>query len=102
MQSTPHVPANALDFTYILQSATVTNVLGLAPAAKECMMSDMDLFLGASAALTGIAQDQLAPALNPTDVPQQYFTPAKTDPNFQKLLQTLNDLNTKKLRPTRS
>ena len=62
-------------------------------------MSDMDLFLGASAALTGISQEQLAPSLNPTDVPQQYFNQAKPDPNFQKLLQTFNTLNSKKLPP---
>lgn len=62
-------------------------------------MSDMDLFVGVSAALTGISQEQLAPSLNPSNVPQQYFNLAKTDPNFQKLLQTFNDLNNKKLPP---
>ena len=49
-------------------------------------MSDMDLFVGASAALTGISEDQLAPPINPSNVPQQYFDLAKTDPNFQALL----------------
>jgi hypothetical protein len=50
-------------------------------------MSDMDLFVGASAALTGISQDQLAPDLDPLNVKQQYFDQAKTDPNLPALLQ---------------
>ena len=40
-------------------------------------MSDMDLFVGLSAALTGIDKGQLAPGLDPLNVKQAYFDQAK-------------------------
>jgi hypothetical protein len=50
-------------------------------------MSDMDLFVGLSAALTGIAKDQLAPRVDPLNVSQAYFDQARTDPAFPQMLQ---------------
>jgi hypothetical protein len=50
-------------------------------------MSDMDLFVGLSSALTGIAQEQLAPTVDPLNVKQAYFDQAKTDPAFAQMLQ---------------
>ena len=50
-------------------------------------MTDFELFLGLSAALTGIAQDKLAPKVDPTaQVKQDYFDQAKSDPAFSDLL----------------
>lgn len=51
--------------------------------------SDLDLFFGLSAALTGISKDQLAPSIDPINVKQVYFdTAQKSDPVlFAKLLQ---------------
>lgn len=44
-------------------------------------VSDMDQFVTLSAALTGIAPDMLAPAIDPTDIKQAYFGVAqKQDP----------------------
>lgn len=50
-------------------------------------MSDIDLFVGASAALTGIPADSLVPGLDPLNVKQAYFDTAKNDPAFPQLLQ---------------
>lgn len=50
-------------------------------------MSDMDLFVGLSAALTGIDKGQLAPGLDPLNVKQAYFNQASPDPAFQPMLQ---------------
>jgi len=58
-------------------------------------MSDMDLFVGLSSALTGIAEDNLAPSVDPVDIKQAYFDQAKTDPNFAQLLQIYNTNKTK-------
>jgi hypothetical protein len=51
--------------------------------------SDLELFFGLSAALTGISKDQLAPGIDPINVKQQYFDSAqKNDPAlFAQLLQ---------------
>lgn len=50
--------------------------------------SDLDLFFGLSAALTGISQDQLAPGIDPINVKQAYFdTAQQSDPKlFAQLL----------------
>ncbi len=51
-------------------------------------MTDFQLFVGLSSALTGIAEDKLAPSVDPTaEVKQAYFDQAATDPAFKKLLQ---------------
>src|SRR6187399_3247617 len=50
-------------------------------------MSDMDLFLGLSSALTGIAQEQLAPSVDPLNVKQAYLATASKDPAFPQMLQ---------------
>ena len=58
-------------------------------------MSDMDLFVGLSSALTGISSDNLAPGLDPIDIKQAYFNQAQTDPNFAQLLQIYDQNQTK-------
>lgn len=51
-------------------------------------MTDFELFIGLSSALTGIAEDKLAPGIDPTaEVKQAYFDQAATDPAFKQLLQ---------------
>jgi hypothetical protein len=51
-------------------------------------MTDFQLFIGLSSALTGIAQANLAPDVDPTaDVKQAYFDQAAKDPAFKQLLQ---------------
>ena len=50
-------------------------------------MSDMDLFVGLSSALTGINPGQLAPDIDPLNVKQAYFDQARTDPAFPQMLQ---------------
>jgi hypothetical protein len=57
--------------------------------------TDMELFVGLSSALTGIAAESLAPDLDPIDVKQSYFDQAKTDPAFPQLLQIFNDNQSK-------
>lgn len=54
-------------------------------------MSDMDLFVGLSAALTGIDQGQLAPGIDPLNVKQAYFDQAQPDPAFRPLLKFFDD-----------
>ncbi|HTW71673.1 MAG TPA: hypothetical protein VME47_17440 [Acetobacteraceae bacterium] len=55
--------------------------------------TEMDLFVQASSALCGIAQDKLAPALDPVNVKQAYFDTAqqKAPAAFAQLLKIVAD-----------
>ena len=63
-------------------------------------MSDMDLFVGLSAALTGIDKGQLAPELDPLNVKQAYFDQAaSTGLTFPALLEVYSDLSGQNMQP---
>lgn len=51
--------------------------------------ADRALFFTLSAALTGIDEAKLAPAVDPVQVGQEYFDQAKGDPGFSGLLQII-------------
>ncbi len=56
----------------------------------------MDLFVGLSSVLTGIAPDKLAPPLDPVDIKQAYFdfATAKGGATFAQLLQLFDQNQT--------
>jgi hypothetical protein len=63
--------------------------MGETSSMSDPAPTDLDLFVGLSAALTGVSSDLLAPFLDPINVKQSYFdTAQKSDPKlFAQLLQ---------------
>jgi hypothetical protein len=61
-----------------------------APAAADDA-ADLKLFVSLSAALTGIAEVKLAPAVDPIQIRNEHFKQAKLDPGFPALLQIIRD-----------
>jgi Membrane bound FAD containing D-sorbitol dehydrogenase len=55
------------------------------PAAADDA-PDLKLFVGLSAVLTGIAEDKLAPVVDPIQVKSDYFNQAKQNPAFVSLM----------------
>jgi hypothetical protein len=51
--------------------------------------NDLRLFVALSSVLTGIAVPKLAPAVDPIQVKNDYFTAASADPGFPALLQII-------------
>jgi hypothetical protein len=57
------------------------------PAPRD--PADVALFVKLSAALTGIAEGKLAPAVDPVQVKNDYYDQAKSDPGFAGLMQII-------------
>ena len=57
------------------------------PAPRD--PADVALFVKLSAALTGIAEAKLAPAVDPVQVKNDYYDQAKSDPGFAALMQII-------------
>ena len=75
-------------------AATAVSTAGLATAAvaqtapaAPTNPADLALFVKISAALTGIVEAKLAPAVDPVFIRQQYFDRASKDPQFADLMQ---------------
>jgi hypothetical protein len=51
--------------------------------------ADVTLFVRLSAALTGIAEAKLAPAVDPVQVKNDYYDQARSDPGFAGLMQII-------------
>jgi len=75
-------------------AGAVTGVVGAGalstPAAADDA-GDLASFVRVSAALTGIAEGKLAPAVDPIQIKLDYFKQAKSDPTFPKLMKIAND-----------
>lgn len=71
-------------------SASAQAAAPAAPAAADDA-ADLKLFVTLSAALTGIAEAKLAPAVDPIQIKNDYFRQAKLDPAFPALLQIVRD-----------
>jgi Membrane bound FAD containing D-sorbitol dehydrogenase len=71
-------------------AGTMASVVGQAslpePAAADDA-ADLALFVKVSAALTGIDEGKLAPAVDPVQIKHAYFQQAKSDPGFEPLMQ---------------
>jgi hypothetical protein len=67
----------------------------IAPSAAQtpnAPISELDLFVNMSAALTGISKDKLSPSpRDQINIKQVYFDRAKTDPLFDHLLQVFKE-----------
>lgn len=77
-------------------AATAAGAVGPANLTKQTAAqttaaddADRALFIGLSAALTGIAKERLSPAVDPVQINRQYFAQAKTDPAFDGLMQII-------------
>jgi Membrane bound FAD containing D-sorbitol dehydrogenase len=68
-------------------SAVSTTSLPTPAAADDA--SDLKLFVSLSAALTGIAESKLAPAVDPIQIKNDYFKQAKLDPAFDNLMKII-------------
>jgi D-sorbitol dehydrogenase-like protein len=60
------------------------------PAAADSV-EDLDLFITLSSALTGIAKNRLAPAVDPIQIAAEYFKQASGDNAFSGLMQIIRD-----------
>src|SRR5204863_8673780 len=69
-------------------AATTINLVN--PAAADDA-TDLKLFVTLSAALTGIAETKLAPAVDPIQVKNDYFKQAKLEPAFADLIKIMRD-----------
>jgi len=65
--------------------------LPVATPASADKAADLDMFLGLSAALTGIAKSRLAPAVDPIRIASEYFNQASSQKGFAGLMQIVRD-----------
>jgi hypothetical protein len=72
-------------------AAGAVTAAGLSAPAAADDAADLKLFVALSAALTGIAEAKLAPAVDPIQIKNEYFKQAKLDPGFPALLQIIRD-----------
>jgi hypothetical protein len=75
-------------------AAGAVTTTGLSAPAAADDAADLKLFVTLSAALTGIAEAKLAPAVDPIQIGKQYFNQAKGDPAFSALLRIIRDDST--------
>jgi len=71
-------------------AGTVGSVNFAEPAAAD-NAQDLDLFVTLSSALTGIAKNRLAPAVDPIQIAIEYFNQASGDTAFSGLMQIIRD-----------
>lgn len=67
-------------------AATAVGSVDIQPAVADNEITPMNLFIGVSAALTGISEKKLSPARDPLNVKQVYFDRARKYPQFEQLL----------------
>jgi Membrane bound FAD containing D-sorbitol dehydrogenase len=75
-------------------TAAATGGLGSIPfvgPATADNAEDLDLFITLSSALTGIAKNRLAPAVDPIQIAIEYFKQASADKAFAGLMQIIRD-----------
>lgn len=77
-------------------AATAAGSVGSALVTSTALSQDasatrLGLFVGMSAALTGISKQKLSPDTDPINIKQVYFDRAKSDPLFDHLLQIFKD-----------
>jgi hypothetical protein len=67
-------------------AATAVGTVNVPVASAGDDKADLASFIDISVALTGIAQEKLAPDLDPINIKQAYFEQAQKDPAFDDLL----------------
>ena|SRR5438477_272504 len=67
-------------------AAGVAGAAALTTPAAADDAADLKLFVSLSAAMTGIAEGKLAPAVDPIQIRNAYFSQARLDPGFPALL----------------
>ncbi len=72
--------------TAVAAAATAVGGPPLATPAAADDTADLATFVVVSVGITGIAQANLAPSVDPVDIKRQYFAQAKQDPAFGKLI----------------
>ena len=71
-------------------AGTAASAGSIEPASADDA-ADLTDFVKVSAALTGIAEAKLAPAVDPIKVKLEYFRQAKSDPGFPALMQIVRN-----------
>jgi hypothetical protein len=72
-------------------AAGAVTATGLSAPAAVDDAADLKLFVTLSAALTGIAEAKLAPAVDPIQIRSAYYNEAKGDPAFPDLLRIIRN-----------
>lgn len=70
----------------VAAAATAVGAPPLATPAAADETAELNTFVIVSVGITGIAQTTLAPSVDPVDIKRTYFTQAKQDPAFGKLI----------------
>ena len=67
-------------------AATAVSTPKAADAASPEVEQDLKTFVTLSAALTGIDESRIAPAVDPVQIKRQYYNEASDQPGFEKLM----------------